>query len=79
MISVTLYTKELCGLCDEVKADLASLHTLYPHALSEVDIHSEPALRQAYRYSIPVVVIGEKTLYAPISHSQLADALQAVS
>ena len=38
MLTVTLYTRKGCGLCEEAKAELAALEKEYPHRLAEVDI-----------------------------------------
>ena len=76
MLTVTLYTKDGCGLCDEVKAELADLAKAFPHDLQEVDITKDADLFARYRFSIPVVKIGEQTLKAPITKSQLQAALQ---
>jgi hypothetical protein len=75
MLTLTLYTKENCHLCDVVKADLASLSASYPHNLTEVDITQDAELYARYRYIIPVVQIGTKTLKAPISLLDLRVAL----
>ncbi|MCB8983156.1 MAG: glutaredoxin family protein [Ardenticatenaceae bacterium] len=76
MLTITLYTKDGCGLCDEVKAELAVLAAAYPHRLVEVDITQDADLFARYRYTIPVVEIGAVTLQAPITAVALIDALQ---
>ena len=79
MLTITLYTKDGCGLCDEVKAELADLAKPFPHNLQEVDITKGADLFARYRFSIPVVKIGEQTLKAPITRNQLQSALQIAS
>lgn len=79
MLNVTLFTKPGCGLCDEVKASLEQLQTRYPHQLLEVNITQDDALLNQYRYTIPVVWIGEEELAAPITAVQLQNALQNAS
>lgn len=79
MITVTLFTKSGCGLCDEVKHSLELLQSRYPHQLQEVDITQEEALFQKYRYTIPVVQIGQVELAAPITAVQLQTALQTTN
>lgn len=76
MLTITLYTKEGCGLCDEVKQELAGLAAAYPHSLQEVDITQDPDLFARYRFMIPVVKIGEATLKAPITRGDLRLALE---
>lgn len=77
MRHVRLYTKPICALCDVVKADLESLHDLYPHTLEEIDITQDQDLFLKYRFEIPVVEIGEQRLKAPITAVALALALKS--
>lgn len=79
MITVTLFTKPGCGLCDELKSSLEHLQPHYPHELLQVDITQDEALFNQYRYTIPVVRIGELELAAPITAVQLQNALQKAS
>ena len=76
MLTVMLYTKDGCGLCDKVKAELALLAVDFPHDLQEVDITEDSNLFARYRFSIPVVKIGDVTLKAPITAVQLKTALK---
>lgn len=75
MIAVTLFTKPGCGLCDEVKAELDRLRPTFPHQLSEIDITQDSELFDKYRYTIPVVQVGDVELLAPITAVQLQEAL----
>ena len=52
--NVVLYTRAGCHLCDEAKEVLAQFG-LEP---SEVDIDRDPALRERYNESVPVVIIN---------------------
>ena len=79
MISATLYTKDHCPLCDEVKEALESLRPTYPHTLTEVDITENHDTFVYYRYIIPVVTIGDRTLQAPITLLDLMDALRVAN
>jgi uncharacterized membrane protein len=79
MLTITLYTRKGCGLCDEAKANLAALEQELPHRLVEVDIESDPALLKKYLASIPVIEIGPYTLSAPITMEQLRMTLGAAS
>lgn len=79
MLNVTLYTRKDCKLCDEVKADLIELQSLYPHKLVEVDIDADSALRAKYGQIIPVVEVGPYSLQAPISRQKLQMTLGAAS
>ena len=77
---VTLYHKEGCHLCEDTRRDLAALQTALPLAVREVDITSDPALYERFRYVIPVVDIdGGPLLYAPIGWAELQAALSAAA
>jgi glutaredoxin len=78
-IQVLLYTKQGCGLCTETKMHLHQLASQYPHQLKEVDITSDPYIHRQYHLVIPVVLIGQQELQAPISIQQLETALQQVT
>jgi uncharacterized membrane protein len=71
MMRVTLYTREDCSLCDEVKADLAELQSVVPHRLVEVDVDSDPVLTARHGESVPVVEAGPYTLRAPFNATDL--------
>ncbi len=77
MLSVTLYTRKGCHLCEDVKKELASLQKDYPHHLAEVDIDSDIALQTEYGLDIPVIEVGPYRLKAPISRQNLVMTLGA--
>ncbi len=77
MLTVTLYTRKNCHLCDQVKADLESLKDQHPHRLVEVDIESDPVLQAKFFDIIPVVEIGPYNLKAPITLQSLQMTLGA--
>ena len=79
MVNLTLYTREGCHLCDDVKADLADIQESHPHRLVEIDIDSDPALVAAHGESIPVVEVGPYVLRAPISKQDLAMSIGAAA
>ena len=79
MLTVTLYTRQGCGLCEEAKAELAELEPELPHRLVEVDIESDPGLLKKYLASIPIIEIGPYTLSAPITKEQIRMTLGAAS
>lgn len=79
MLSVTLYTRKDCHLCEQARADLEALQEKYPHRLAEVDIDSDPALQRAYLLEIPVAEIGPYLLKAPFDRQKLAMTLGAAS
>jgi len=77
MLTVTLYTRKDCHLCDQAKADLQSLQEKYPHRLVEIDIDTDPALRKAYLVEIPVVEVGTYALKSPFDKQKLMMTLGA--
>lgn len=77
MLTVTLYTRKDCHLCDEAKADLESLRAKHPHRLVEIDIDSDPVLQKAYLAEIPVIEVGPYVLRAPFDKQKLAMTLGA--
>lgn len=79
MLSVTLYMRKDCHLCEQARADLEALQEKYPHRLAEVDIDSDPALQRAYLLEIPVIEVGPYLLKAPFDRQKLAMTLGAAS
>ena len=79
MLTVTLYTKKDCHLCEQAKADLEALQEQYPHRLVEIDINSDPALLKAYMVEIPVLEIGPYVLKYPFDKQKLMMTLGAAS
>ncbi len=77
MLIVTLYTRNDCKLCDEVKAELDALREKFPHRLVSVDIDSDPSLKKKLGEAIPVVEIGPYRLQAPIARQSLEMTLGA--
>jgi uncharacterized membrane protein len=77
MLTVTLYTRKDCHLCEQAKADLDSLQSKYPHRLVEIDIDSDPALQKKYLVEIPVVEVGPYALKSPFDRQKLMMTLGA--
>ena len=75
MISVTLYSRADCNLCQEAEADLKRLQGIVPHKLTVIDIDSYPSFRDAYALEIPVVEVGPFKLKAPFTRQDLQTAL----
>lgn len=77
MLTVTLYTRKDCHLCDQAKADLESIQEKYPHRLVEIDIDTDPALTKKYLAEIPVVEVGPYALKSPFDKQNLMMTLGA--
>jgi uncharacterized membrane protein len=79
MLTITLYTRKDCHLCDQAKADLNSLKEKFPHKLAEIDIDADPALQKAYLVEIPVIEVGPYVLKAPFDKQKLMMTLGAAN
>ena len=77
MLTITLYTRKDCHLCEQAKADLESIQEKYPHRLVEIDIDADPALQKKYLLEIPVVEVGPYALKAPFDRQKLMMTLGA--
>jgi uncharacterized membrane protein/glutaredoxin len=77
MLTVTLYTRPGCHLCEDAIADLQALQSEIPHRLVEIDIESQPELLEQYLVEIPVVKVGPYILKAPFDQRKLRMTLGA--
>ena len=77
MITVTLYSRKDCTLCEQARVDLASIQAEIPHQLVEIDIDADPALREKYTEEVPVVEAGPYKLKAPFARADLLMTLGA--
>lgn len=57
MVSVMLYSRPGCGLCDEAREVIQLERTRTPFAFEEVDISGDDALELEYGIRIPVVLV----------------------
>lgn len=79
MISVTLYSRAGCKLCEEAEADLQALQNIVPHQLTVIDIDSEPSFQDLYALEIPVMEAGPFKLKAPFTRQDLQMTLGAAA
>jgi len=77
MITVTLYSRQDCPLCDQAIADLETLQGSIPHKLVVLDVDSNPELKKTFGFEVPVVVIDPYRLKAPFSLQDLQMTLSA--
>ncbi len=77
MITVTLYSREDCQLCEQARQDLKSLEETIPHRLVVVDVERDPKLQKEYGPIVPVVQVGPYKLRAPFSRQELQMTLGA--
>ena len=62
-VLLELYTKPGCPLCDELKAELSRARVSVPYELRELDIEQDPALRERFGLSIPVLAIAGRVAF----------------
>ena len=65
MITVKLYSRKDCLLCDQARLDLQALQASIPHQLQVVDVDSSPEARRLYGDALPVVEVGPYKLKSP--------------
>ena len=79
-MDVTLYTRAGCHLCDDAKATLIRARANADFTLHEIDIDSDPALRNLYNDEAPVVLIdGKKAFKYTLTEGDFLKALAARS
>jgi uncharacterized membrane protein len=78
MITVKLYSREDCSLCDQARVDLQALQADIPHQLEVVDVGTNPEARRLYGDALPVVEVGPYKLKAPFDKKELEITLRAV-
>jgi uncharacterized membrane protein len=77
MITVMLYSRQNCHLCEVAKEELDSLQDELPHKLVVVDIDQDPKLQETFGELVPVVTVGPYQLQAPFERKELAVTLGA--
>jgi hypothetical protein len=55
---VILYTRPGCHLCEEVKREMQAAGCADLYTLEEVNIDTDPALKERYGWEIPVILIN---------------------
>jgi glutaredoxin len=62
-MTVTLYTRRGCHLCDDAKQVIETVRLLARFDYEEFDIDSDPRLRQVYNEEVPVIAIDGKKAF----------------
>ena len=62
-MTITLYTRPGCHLCDDARAALKRVQQQHPFTLTEIDIESDDALHRALLERIPVVELDGEHLF----------------
>jgi len=55
-VTLTLYSKPGCHLCEELRAAVDELQAEHPFTINEIDITTNLDLFARYRYEIPVLL-----------------------
>lgn len=63
-VGLVLYGRERCHLCEEMFEDLQALLGHYEISLQEVDVDSEPRLRERFGQRVPVLMSEHGQLLA---------------
>ncbi len=62
-IQIEIYSRPGCHLCDDAKAVIEPFIGKYSIQLKVTDVDSDSALREAYGWEIPVVMINGKEAF----------------
>lgn len=77
MISLTLYSRPGCHLCDEMKVVVARVAGAIPLSLQEIDISTDPTLEARYGLEIPVLLVeGKKAAKYMVTETELTRLLK---
>lgn len=77
MLSVKLYSRKDCHLCDQALEDLNSMQAKIPHQVTVIDVDGDPDLKKAYGERVPVVEVGSYHLNSPFTQQELQITLGA--
>lgn len=78
-IKITLYTRQNCCLCEEMKEVLLGVSRTYPVDLAEVDIDQDPELTGRFDQEVPVLFIeGRKAFKYRTTEAELRRRLEHI-
>lgn len=77
MITVSMFVRPDCPVCDQARSDLDTLQTVVPHRLIVLDVEAAPELKGNFREQTPLVQVGPYTLRTPFTRQDLQVALAA--
>ena len=63
MIRLTLYGRQDCHLCHEMRAVVEAVGRTVPLVLEEVDVDGDPALAAAYGATVPVLHVNGREAF----------------
>ncbi|MBI4488425.1 MAG: glutaredoxin family protein [Deltaproteobacteria bacterium] len=74
---ITLYTRENCCLCEEMKEVVREVAGEVPFEMEEVDVDGDPDLREKYGNEVPVLFInGRKAFKYRVTVGELRKRLK---
>jgi glutaredoxin len=62
-VTLRLYTRADCHLCDEMKAVVAPLALQFGATVEQIDVDSDPALAAAFGAEVPVLFINDRKAF----------------
>ena len=74
---ITFYTRPGCHLCEEAYSAVSALADRFGFTLQIVDIMGDAEAHRQWWAEIPVVIVGDEVIKAPIDHSRLRRAFAA--
>ena len=75
---LTLYSRDGCHLCEEMKTVVARVARRVELTLNEIDISTDPALDQRFGLEIPVLWVGgQKVAKYRVTETELTRILAA--
>jgi len=79
VISLTIYGKKGCCLCEEAKETIRRVQRDFPLRIEEVGITSDPRIYKRYRERIPVVVLqGQEVFRSKVHEITLRKKLEKI-
>jgi glutaredoxin len=76
-IEVVFYTRAGCHLCEDARTLLEEIAQEIEYALTEIDIRSDMAVFERYRYRVPVILLnGTALLEGRIDALELTQAFR---
>lgn len=74
---VRMYSRPVCGLCDEARAVILAQRARTPFEFEEVDIEGDDALELEYGVRIPVVLVdGQERFELTVDRASFAAAVR---
>ena len=73
MLTITLYMRAVCPLCEQAVEDLNSLQSQFPHRLVQIDVEKEGL--SEYLEQIPVLETGPYKIKAPFDKKKIRKIL----